>query len=531
MKRYCLSIDAGTSMVKAILFDMEGRIAGRADQPCQLLSPQPNHYEMDLNAFYPKLCGTVKQCLAQSGVTADQVAAVGVSAYMTGTIFLDAQHRQVGENIVWIDARTAPMLRQWEESGLAERAYRLTGTALLPGSTLSLLCWWKRNRPQVLDRAQCHLFMKDWIRFKLTGEICTDPSEATCMPADTFSRGWSREIMALYDLEDCMRLLPPIRPSEEIVGRIHKQAAQDTGLKAGTPVICGLGDMLAGVLGTGALSPGQAVTILGSTLLCGVIMDKADTRPQGIGMTLATVGGKWVRFLNNTGGGTINTGWAMDLLTAQERKAFSQGEDFFAWLDEQILRVPRCADGVLYHPYINSTGVTAPFYSVGARAQFTGIGLHHTRFHLLRAVYEGIAMAIRDCFGAVTQSISQIRVSGGGSRSGALKQMIADVCQRELLLPRESEATALGTALMAARAVGEYASLEEAAARMTGEAARYQPDPAAARDYQMWFGLFQKTAQAMLPIWDERMKVLEDLEKNRCGPEEKPACAQANGQS
>lgn len=333
------------------------------------------------------------------------------------------------------------------------------------------------------------------------------------MPGDTFHRGWSGEVMALYGLADYTRLLPPIRPSEEIVGRVHAEAARDTGLKEGTPVICGLGDMLSGVLGAGATGPGQGVGILGSTLLCGVVMARPDTRPQGIGMTLATVGGKWVRFLNNTGGGTINTGWAAELLTQREREAYRSKEEYYAWLDGEIAKAPRCAGGVLYHPYINSTGVTAPFYCVGARAQFTGIGLHHDRFHLLRAVYEGVAMAMRDCFGAVEGGISQIRLSGGGSRSKALLRIIADVCQRELVLPRESEATALGTAMMAAYAVGEYGSMEEAAERMSGVGARYQPDPAAAGDYERWFGLFQKTARAMLPVWEERMKVLEALEQ------------------
>lgn len=511
MERYLLSIDAGTSMVKAILFDMEGRIAARADRPCQLICPAPDRYEIDLEAFYQRLCESIGQCLAHGGITPLQVAGVGVSAYMTGSIFLDGQHRQVGENIVWIDARTAPMLREWERSGLAQKSYGLTGTSLLPGSTLPLMCWWKRKAPQVLDKARCVLYMKDWIRFKLTGEICTDPSEATCLPADTFGRGWSREVMALYGMEEYMHLLPPIRPSDEIVGAVTRQAAKETGLMAGTPVICGLGDMLAGVLGAGALTPGQGVTILGSTLLNSVILDRPDTRPHGIGMTLATVEGKWARFLNNTGGGTINIGWAMDTLTAQEKASFFSKNEYYAWVDDEIRRTPPCSGGVMYHPYINSTGVTAPFYCVGARAQFTGIGLHSTRFHLMRSVYEGVAMAMRDCYGAVEGGIDQIRVSGGGSRSKVLCQIIADVCQKELLLPREAESTALGTAVMTACAVGAYGGIEQAAARMITISARYEPNPTAEDIYDAWFSLFQRTAQAMIPVWEDRMKVIDAL--------------------
>ena len=167
----------------------------------------------------------------------------------------------------------------------------------------------------------------------------------------------------------------------------------------------------------------------------------------------------------------------------------------------------------MYHRYINSTGVTAPFYNVGARAQFTGIGLHHTRGHLLRAVYEGMAMAIRDCYGAVPGGVGQIRISGGGSRSPVLCQIISDICKKELLLPREAEATALGCAILAACAVGEYASLEEAVGQMVGIEKRYQPDDTLSDHYDHWFDLFQKTAQTMMPLWDQRLDFMRKMNR------------------
>lgn len=513
MKRYLLSIDVGTSMVKAILFCMDGAIAARGDRPCHLSNPKPDHYEMDLDAFYQALVETIRECLGKSGAKPEEIAAIGISAYMTGVILLDQEGKQVGENIVWIDSRTTPLLKAWEESGLAEQSYRLTGTALLPGSTLPILCWWKQNRPQVLDRAKYHLFMKDWIRFRLTGEICTDPSEATCLPSSTYERGWSEEVMALYGMKEYMHLLPPIRQPEEIVGAVHHQAALETGLKEGTPVICGLGDMLAGMLGAGALEGGQGVTILGSTLLNSVIQDWPNAAPEGIGMTLATAGGKWARFVNNTGGGTMNSSWAMGLLAQREQGDFAAKSQYYAWLDRQIAAIAPCAEGLMYHPYINSTGVTAPFYNVGARAQFTGIGLHHTRGHLLRAVYEGMAMAIRDCYGAVPGGVGQIRISGGGSRSPVLCQIISDICKKELLLPREAEATALGCAILAACAVGEYASLEEAVGQMVGIEKRYQPDDTLSDRYDHWFDLFQKTAQTMMPLWDQRLDFMRKMNR------------------
>jgi len=505
--KYILCIDAGTSVVKAMLFDLDGNIRKISSRTGDVENPKPNYYELDLDAFYQHLCAAIAEVI--EGYKASDIIAVGVSAYMAGTIFLDKNKKEIGKSVLWIDGRTAPYFKQWDEDGRAAKLFELSGTSMLAGHTLALLYWWKHNDPAMLERAHHCLFTKDWIRYKLTGELCTDSSEASCIPADTFNRSYSPEIMELFGLSGCMGMFPPIMAPEAVAGHVTHKAADDTGLAAGTPVVCGLGDMLAGILGSGAIEAGQGSTIIGSTLLNGIIQDTPNSTPNGIGMTLATVDNKWARLVNNTGGGTINFQWAFDLFTVMEQQ--SMKGDFYSWVDEEIDKVPPCAHGVMYHPYINSTGVTAPFHNVNARAQFVGIGMHHTRFDMLRAVFEGIGLSIRDCYNAVPDRVTELRVTGGGSRDDTLCQIVSDCMGVSLILPKEAQSTALGTAILAAVGTGEYDSIEEAVAQMVHIKKEYHPNPQKQEIYRKWYELYKEIRTVMMPVWNQRRTVLTDI--------------------
>jgi sugar (pentulose or hexulose) kinase len=509
--KYILCIDIGTTLAKVLIFDLKGHLLKSVDRSGTIESSGPNRYEMDLSIFYRRLCDAIRELL--SGFDASKIAAVGISAYMAGTIFIDKDLKEIGKSVVWIDARATQYFKDWEENGTASHLYELSGTSMLAGHTLGLLYWWRHNDPATLDRVRYLLFPKDWVRFKLTGQIHTDPSDATCTPADTFHRGFSREIMDLFEIGDYMYIFPPIVSSEKIIGTITKSAAEDTGLKKGTPVICGLGDMLAGLLGSGAIKEGQAVSIIGSTLLNGIIQDMPNSEPKGIGMTLATVDDKWARLINNTGGGTINTQWVFSQLYSEEQEKYAK-QKFYDWTEMQAQKVPPTSRGIIYHPYINSAGVTAPFQSINARAQFMGIGLHHTRADMLRAVFEGIGLSIRDCYSVIPGKLSELRLTGGGSRSGVISQIITDCMDIPISIPQEVQSTALGTAILASVSIGEYKTIHEAVEQMVKIKKIYYPDGRNHAIYEKWYSLYKEIRILLVPIWEKRCKILNEIEAN-----------------
>jgi len=421
---------------------------------------------------------------------------------MGGLILLDDSNRPVYNNILWDDSRASEIVDTWSRLGSLGQIVSEGGQAILAGLTVPLVRWFLQYKPDVLNRAARLCNTKDYLVMKLTGTLGTDESDAGWMPIDVHKRQYSKNVWKYAGIEEYGRLFPEIRRSIDIVGKVSAEASRFLGLPEGIPVIAGIGDANASTIGVGVIHPGQGVTIVGTSLLNNIITRDVLMEPLGLGFNIPTVDNFWMRMLPNTGGGSINLRWLVDL-------AYRDLPNPYEVLDREAGDVSPGSAGVTFHPYISSAGVVAPFYHLGARAQFTGLHTEVSRPELARAVIEGLAYSIRDCFEACPEELSELRISGGAARSPVLCQTVADVLGKPVKLTTGEEAAARGVAILAATAVGLFATLEEATEQFVQVRQVFNPNLALQQIYMERFAVFQQIRTAMMPVWSARQQFKE----------------------
>lgn len=498
--RYLLGIDAGTSAIKAALFDADGHEVSAASQPSAVSAPQPGWSEADMDAIWAQVCATIRAACDKAGITGDQIAGVGITANMVGVWPIDASGRPTRHAILWNDGRTQAMLdqREVESPGFMHSIFELTGAVMQSGCTLPVTRWMMTHEPDVVARTSAILCCKDWLRFRLTGALATDTTEASVMPGDTRARTYSARAFDLLNVASVREKFPPVLPSEAIAGAVTQEAAAQTGLLAGTPVVVGAGDVPASTLGAGAYAAGTACIVLGTTCLSGIVMDGPSWTPPDVGLQFVQAGGTWLRMMANIAG-TTNLDWIIDTCFAAEQA--QRGAGIYAWLDGIAAEIPPGSLGLTYLPYLSDVGIIAPVVAPHARAGFAGLSPVHTRAHLLRAVLEGVALAIRDCYAAMgAPELTQVVLVGGGANSPVWCQIIADVLGAEIQVPQGSEFGAKGAALLAGVGCGWYASPADAARRTTHIARTYVPDEAQRGVYDAVYARYAMHRNALLSL-------------------------------
>jgi sugar (pentulose or hexulose) kinase len=507
---YLLGIDKGTSVTKAVIFDVDGNEVAQAQAPIRTVALRPAWQEEDPAEAWESVKQVIRQVAAQ--VDAQQIAGIGATAYMGSAWFVDAQGRETRNGIVWTDQRAAEMVRRWTADGTTDEAFAIGGNALLAGMTLVLVAWLKANERATLERTAHVLTAKDWVRFKLTGVAATDDSDIMWMPGDPRRRNYSERLFALLGIEEFRRHFPAPLPADSVAGPLLPAVAAELGLRPGTPVVVGMGDACCGHYATGALEEGQACTILGTSLINGLTTSEPIFEPAPLGVLFTLVGNKWIRMLPNTGGGSINLRWFLDALCEPYRQhAQETGENVYALLDADVRGVPIGANGVIYHPYINPAGVIAPFYNLAACANFFGLRIHNTLPDMLRAVYEGVGLAVYDCYAAIPSPIESVRLTGGGARSPVWCQIVADCMDRVCEVPNGEETAAKGVAMLAGVAAGVYRDYRDAAARTVRIERTYQPEPAAVARYRRLHGLYRQVCDALQDSWHSHAQVYGDI--------------------
>lgn len=504
-----MGIDKGTSTVKTTLFSVEGTLLGESSRRTPLLSPRAGWHEEDMDAVWEAAGITVREALASCGIPAANVVAIGVTGHMAGLFLIDASGRPVRPGIEWTDSRADALLSELAGDGREQEQFAISGNALIPGLTLVLLRWLQEHEPETLERARHLLFAKDWIRYRLTGEIATDVSEIGWMPGDARRRAYSPELLRLLGLEDVWELFPAVLSETDVAGSVTAEASERTGLVEGTPVVVGQGDAISCNLGAGALRPRQAVSVLGTSFLNQMVTQEAMFEPLGLGCLFPSSDGTWTRILPNTGGGTINLQWFLDQFCQRELAAAeAQRRSVYELVGEMANDVPVGSGGVLFHPYVNTSGVVAPFHHTGARAGFFGLSVDTSKAHALRAIFEGVGYAMADCYEAMPATPTEIRLAGGGSRSSVWSQILADITGTPIVVPDQPQASAKGAALLAAVGTGYFGSQIEAADATVGISARFEPRPAKVAQYRELFALFTELRNAMMPAWSRRQEIL-----------------------
>jgi len=294
-----------------------------------------------------------------------------------------------------------------------------------------------------------------------------------------------------------------------VIGRVGTEAARSTGLPVGTPVIAGLGDAVANALGVGAHRAGRAATVIGTSFMNVVTTDEPVLDPAGVGFTYLMPEGRWQRLLCNTGGGTLGLDWYLRTLCGSDAARIDAGELTLRDLIEgPVSEVAPLSGGVVFLPYLNTAGATAPFVDPWARGSFTGITDRSTPYELLRAVLEGVAYSMRECYAAMPVEVAEIRMTGGGARSALWRQICADVLGQELLVPEVEESGAVGAALAAGVGSGCFASYDDGATLLVPEGPEQQPSAALRDIYDEGYRTYRTQRHAYAPLWRTHARFL-----------------------
>lgn len=495
--RYILGIDVGTSNVKAVLFDECGTEVCVSSRESKTINGAGNQVEQDMNIVWEKVKNCIKDVAENSGTEKESIIGIGVTGQGEGCWLIDKEGEPVQNAILWCDGRAVAEVGEitMEHPEIGELYHTITGTPPLLGNQMMLLKWMKEQRKETLDKAWKLIFCKDWIRFKMTGEVLTEITDSLTSLINVQTGEIAEELMEAMGIAEYKDYLSdPVR-SDEVVGTILDSFADEVGLRRGLPVIAGALDTSATAVGLGAIHEKDVCVILGTTCASEIVLKKEDCAfgREATRYEKHPLGELYVE-LQPTLNGTPNIDWMLGNISTTKD---------FGEIDKIVDSVPVGCGGVVYHPYISVAGERAPFYHPYARASFFGISQVTTRNHLIRAVYEGISLSIRDCLQNVDKS-GTIFLAGGGAKSPVWAQMIADVVGMKVMIPSGKELGAKGVALMIGVSQGLYRDYDEAVNKACTFKQVYEPNRVNTKKYDLLYELYRSVREHNQEIWDYR---------------------------
>ncbi len=451
---YFLGIDIGTSSTKSVLLNESGDVVTLGQHVYDFDTPQPGWAEQEPEVWWNAAKTTIQEILHHSQIDPQEIAGIGFSGQMHGPVFLDGEGNSLRPAIIWADQRSTEECRSIYEILGEEGLYHTVCNPVDSGFMAATLLWMKTHEPDTYDRIHTLLLPKDYVKFRLTGEQVTDPSDAGGTSLyDVRALRWSSKVLETFQFAP--DIFPLVRHSTEIIGTVCQAAAAETGLKAGTPVVNGGNDQAMGALASGAIQEGPVMLTIGTggtlfTTVDAVVVDRKlrmHTYPH-------CIPGKW-HLLGAILAGGFTFKWFRNVLSAAGSYSYEE-------MTREAATIPPGAEGAVFLPYL--AGERTPHMDSCARGVFFGITVRHTRAHLIRAIMEGVVFAMRDCleiFKRLQVSPENILAGGGGSLNPLWRQIQADILGLPLITVQTREKSATGAAMLAGIGTKHFASFEE----------------------------------------------------------------------
>ena len=479
-----LGIDFGTGGCKVTLIDAAGTVVESASAEYPTRHPKPAWAEQNPADWHRAMCSVLKGLKHR-----DRIAALALDSYTHGAVLLDDKLRVIRPTIIWTDQRSAKECRLLKEKHF-DLIFQTAFQAPTPTWTLPQILWLKNNEPQALKRIRHILFVKDYIRFLLTGEMACDCIEAQGTLFWDMKHGrWSEALCALADIP--VKSLPRIGRPTDIAGKVNREAAINTGLPEGLPVIMGASDSAVEDYAAGAIEPGQCVLKLATAGNVNVMTSEAHPHPETLTYS-HVVPGMWYS-VTATNSAAVCQRWYRDMFCAP-------GTDYAA-LNELAGQSPPGSNGVFFHPYLQ--GERSPYWDPNLRGSFTGISMANSRGDFSRALLEGVAYSLKDCYRTIETMGLQVRefiLIGGGAKSALWSSIVCDVFNAPVKCPSSCDAS-FGSALLAGVGVGVFKD-EVAAVRQCLKLERQlTPNLERARFYASQFKHYRQIHDALLDCY------------------------------
>jgi len=501
--KYILSLDLGTTSIKVAVVNLDGKLVSSATMEYMLLTPDVLSVELPAETYWENFKVGVKKVVQESGISANEIACLGISAQGETIFMLDQQGKELGNAIVWMDNRAQDEADELSQVFSADEFYAHTGqVSIVPTWPATKLLWVKKHLPNVFNAIDKVLLIEDYFIWRLTGKfVCEGSLICSTGYWDINTEKWWLEMLDALGIRE--EQLPEIKKSGDPVSGILPAVAEELGLCPDTIVCMGVLDQAAGAIGVGNIHPGCLSECTGAALaICATtettFLDDEKQMPchyHGIDKTYMahtfTSGGMVLKWFRNQFG-------QHDAIVAD-----AMGKSSYEVLGSQAELIPPGCDGLIMLPHLQ--GAMAPEANPKAKGVFYGITLKHTKAHFTRAIMESIGFIIKrnlDTLDRMGFSFDEIRVLGGGSVSPVWNQIKADITGKVICQTSTPDAACLGAAIVAGTGCGLFNTLNDAVDHMVEVTARYEPNP---KNHELYLQQYKKYVQlyeALCPVFE-----------------------------
>ena len=456
MKQYLMGIDLGTSSCKVSVFERDGKVVVSGSGEYPVYYPQEGWAEQDPNEWWDAICKTIQLCLQKGHVDPSAIVGIGIDGQGWSAIPVDQDGNILANTPIWMDTRAQDICDELNEKIGMDRIFEVAGNALQPSYTTAKILWFQRNKPEIYSKIDKILQSNGYIAYKMTGEFSQDLSQGYGLHCFDMRTGtWDQKMCE--ELGIPFHFLPPLVACHSIVGSIHEQAAKETGLSVGTPVVAGGLDAACGTLGAGVIHAGETQEQGGQAGGMSICLDQYEADPRLI-LGYHVVPDKWLLQGGTTGGGGVMR-WLNRELGAEHETCS------LALFNELAEEVPAGSDGLVFLPYM--AGERSPIWDSNAKGVYFGLDFQKSKGHLIRAAMEGVAYSLHhnlEVAKEVGVKVDVLRSMGGSANSHLWTQIKSDVTGLPIIVSSSDTATTLGAAILAGVGVGIYDSFEEAVA-------------------------------------------------------------------
>ena len=497
---YLLGLDIGTSGVKALLVSPEGKIISSKTESYPLATPHSGWAEQSPYDWWEATVKVIRDTVSNNPVDFSEIKGISLSGQMHSSVFLNEKMEVIRPAILWSDTRTSEQCQEiYNKVGGLNQLIRYVSNPALEGFTAPKILWLREKEPENYQKIKYILLPKDYIRYRLTGELFTEVSDAAgTLLFDVLKKRWSTSLLEKLEIDQ--DFLPPVLNSFDLAGRVTKLAAEKLGLKFGIPVVAGGADNACGAVGSGITEEGRVMVSIGSS---GVVLAQTDN-PQAdqkgrMHLFNHACPDSWYMM-----GVTLSAGISYEWL----RRGLFNNRLSCSKLDKFAKEIEPGSEGLIFLPYLY--GERTPHNDANARGVYFGISGKHDQRHFTRAVLEGVTFALKDSLELIKDKgvkIKEIRVTGGGAKSRVWQQILADILGEEINLLNVEEGPAFGAALIAGVGVGEYSSFAEAVNRIIKVKKTIVPRIQNSERYNQYYRLYKKLYCSLKNDFEELTKI------------------------
>ncbi len=491
---YVVGIDLGSQSMKGVLLDSNGSLKAEASSSYDISFPEPGWAEQNPRVWFKALKEIIPNLLRISGIRAADIGTIGFASQVDGVVAIDQYGEPLRPAILWMDRRSEDSCKLIRKSISPVDVMELTGLNIDSYHVAPKILWIRDHEPMIFSKTKAFLLPGSYMVYLLTGERVLDYSNASStMLYDIRTKNWSNQMLGITGLEASQ--LGHIQSAEQVAGHLTVKAAKQLGLSPYTRVITGCGDEHAACLGAGLIIPGILCDIVGTAEAVAIASDRPIIDPTGLVETHAHADKRWW-LIENPGfvsGGSLR--WFSDVIARES----------YAEMSLSAEKVPPGSDGLIFLPCLS--GSMTPKWNANAKGTFYGLTMKHSVAHMTRSVFEGCTYGFRDIiqrFHELSIDCQDIRLVGGGAKSQLWCQIKADATGYAIKTIKETEAAAIGAAMLAGVAEGTFISLDEAVEKLVKFDKVYTPDHRLKSVYDESYGLYRDLFTVLEPLYEPR---------------------------